>query len=49
MKFSRPLYRALYEGGGQGRQMAVDTFMEHRTQYHAIAQKMIARDLHVAD
>ena len=49
MKYVRPLYRALYESGGQGRQLAVDTFMEHRSQYHAIARKMVAKDLHVAE
>ena len=49
MKYVRPLYRALYEGGGEGRQLAVDTFMEHRSQYHAIAQKMVARDLQIAE
>ena len=49
MKYVRPLYRALYEGGGQGRQLAVDTFMEHRSEYHAIAQKMIARDLRIVE
>ena len=45
MKYIRPLYRQLYESGGEGRQMAVDTFTQHRTQYHAIAQKMVAKDL----
>ena len=49
MKYIRPLYRALYEGGGHGRQLAVDTFMEHRSQYHAIAQKMVSKDLHIAE
>ena len=49
MKYVRPLYRALYEGGGEGRQMAVDSFTKHRGQYHAIARKMVARDLKVAE
>ena len=45
MKYIRPLYRQLYEAGGQGRQLAVDTFSQHRGQYHAIAQKMVSKEL----
>ena len=49
MKYIRPLYRQLYESGGEGRQIAVDTFTKHRTQYHAIAQKMVSKDLKLVD
>lgn len=44
MKYVRPLYRALYKSV-KGKQLALDTFMEWRENYHNIAQKMIAKDL----
>lgn len=44
MKFVRPLYRALFQAGPKGKATALDTFKENRSRYHAIAQKMIARD-----
>ena len=45
MKFVRPLYRELYQRGGEARSFALDLFSKHRAQYHSIAQKMVARDL----
>ena len=45
MKYIRPLYRQLYESGEQGQQLAVDTFTAHKAMYHAIAQKMVSKDL----
>lgn len=44
MKFTRPLYRALYKSA-KGKELAVKTFKEHRNMYHNIAAKMIAKDL----
>eukprot|EP00900_Chrysochromulina_parva_P021591 jgi/Chrpa1/4065/Chrysochromulina_OHIO_Genome00014408-RA len=48
MKFVRPLYRALYGWEAQ-RELAVQTFLEHRSNYHPIAAKMLAQDLKVAE
>jgi leukotriene-A4 hydrolase len=48
MKFIRPLYQQLHKGGGVSKQAAQSTFEKHRKQYHAIAAKMIARDLELA-
>ncbi|GBG34884.1 Leukotriene A-4 hydrolase [Hondaea fermentalgiana] len=45
MKFVRPLYRELFQAGPKGRATAIETFQENRAGYHAIAAKMIARDL----
>jgi leukotriene-A4 hydrolase len=48
MKFVRPLFRDLYKSGGEkGKQLALETFAEHRSSYHAICQKMVAKDLNV--
>ena len=44
MKFTRPLYRMLYQSQ-MGRDVAVATFVEHRNSYHPICAKMVARDL----
>ena len=48
MKFVRPLYRALYGWEAQ-RELAVQTFLEHRSNYHPIAAKMLSQDLKVAE
>eukprot|EP01116_Phalansterium_solitarium_P022122 TRINITY_DN7190_c0_g2_i1.p2 TRINITY_DN7190_c0_g2~~TRINITY_DN7190_c0_g2_i1.p2 ORF type:complete len:606 (-),score=250.62 TRINITY_DN7190_c0_g2_i1:216-2033(-) len=44
MKFVRPLYRDLFRSAN-GKQLALDTFQQHRDNYHNIASKMIAKDL----
>jgi leukotriene-A4 hydrolase len=44
MKFTRPLYRALK---GFDTALARETFEKHRTSYHPICAKMVARDLEV--
>ena len=46
MKFTRPLYRALYKSK-MGKQLAVTTFLQHKDFYHPIGVKMIAQDLKV--
>ncbi|GAB5355776.1 hypothetical protein AAMO2058_000234400 [Amorphochlora amoebiformis] len=43
MKFVRPLYRLLF--GSKGKKLALDTFKSHREMYHAIAAKMLEKDL----
>ncbi len=48
MKYVRPLYRRLYRSK-IGRDIAIDTFLEHKDIYHPIAAKMIAIDLKVAN
>jgi leukotriene-A4 hydrolase len=46
MKYIRPLYRALAACPAPGsRDLALDTFRQLRASYHAIAAKMVARDL----
>ena len=47
MKFTRPLYRALYKSR-MGREIAVSTFLEHQDFYHPICVKMVAQDLKIA-
>jgi len=47
MKYVRPLYRRLYRSK-IGKNIAIDTFLEHKDIYHPIAVKMIAIDLKVA-
>eukprot|EP00808_Paulinella_micropora_P031593 g53817.t1 len=49
MKFVRPLYRLLFAAGQKGRAEALRTFKEHKQGYHSVAQKMIARDLGLAE
>ena len=45
MKFVRPIYKQLFAGDAEFQKLAVDTFTKHRQSYHAICQKMVARDL----
>jgi leukotriene-A4 hydrolase len=47
MKFTRPLYRALYKSK-IGKDLAVSTFLKHKDFYHPICVKMVAQDLKVA-
>jgi len=47
MKYIRPLFRDLYESDGKGRTFGVELFKTIGKQYHSIAQKMVARDLHL--
>jgi len=59
MKFVRPLYRELFKVISDlyalshlsqmpgGADVAKSTFLEHRSQYHAIASSLIAKDLGV--
>ncbi|EGC29991.1 leukotriene A4 hydrolase [Dictyostelium purpureum] len=42
MKFVRPLYRELNKVNPQ---LAKDTFIKHKSQYHIIASKMVSKDL----
>jgi len=44
MKFVRPLYRLLFDSP-EGKKLALETFQARRKNYHAIAAKMIAKDL----
>lgn len=44
MKYVRPLYQQLY-ASTIGKQLAIDTFLQHQKFYHPIATKMIASDL----
>jgi len=46
MKFVRPLYRALYLWEAH-RELAVETFVANRSNYHPIAAKMLAQDLQI--
>jgi leukotriene-A4 hydrolase len=45
MKFVRPLYRALRDASDSYKQLALQTFAEHKAKYHPIARKMVATDL----
>ena len=47
MKFTRPLYRALFNST-MGKQVAVDTFTANAAAYHPICSKMLRRDLKLA-
>lgn len=47
MKYCRPIYRALYANEAT-RQLAIETFKEHKGFYHPKAAAMIAKDLHLA-
>jgi len=47
MKFVRPLYRELNKQGGDAPKLAKETFVKHRDSYHAIASRLIAKDLGV--
>merc|ERR1711904_356228 len=44
MKFTRPMYRALK---GYDATLARDTFLKHKSSYHPICGKMVAKDLDV--
>lgn len=46
MKFTRPLYRALYKSK-MGKGLAVSTFLANKDFYHPICVKMVAQDLQV--
>jgi leukotriene-A4 hydrolase len=48
MKFTRPLYRALYKSA-MGKRVAVQTFVENKEIYHPICAKMVARDLELEE
>ena len=48
MKFTRPLYRALYKSR-MGREVAISTFLAHKDFYHPICVKMVAHDLKVSE
>ena len=45
MKYVRPLYKAMSQGGPMGRKIAIDVFLRNRDFYHPIAAKLIASDL----
>lgn len=47
MKFTRPLYRALYKSR-MGQELAVSTFLANKDFYHPICVKMVAQDLKVS-
>jgi len=47
MKFTRPLYRALYRSK-MGRKLALSTFLENEQMYHPICQKMVRKDLEIS-
>mmetsp|Transcript_43188 Transcript_43188/g.101269 ORF Transcript_43188/g.101269 Transcript_43188/m.101269 type:complete len:189 (-) Transcript_43188:30-596(-) len=44
MKFTRPLYRALFNSK-MGKDIAIKTFLKNRSKYHSICVKMVSRDL----
>ncbi|KAI8890225.1 leukotriene A-4 hydrol [Backusella circina FSU 941] len=44
MKFVRPLYRQLHEAKN-GAQLAVDTYLAHKSFYHPIAAQLIEKDI----
>lgn len=44
MKFIRPLYRALFSNGEEGRRLAESSFAKFSSGYHNIASKMIQQD-----
>jgi leukotriene-A4 hydrolase len=45
LQYLRPLYRALWRSGPQGKQLALDTFAKVGDKYHPIARKMVETDL----
>lgn len=48
-RFLRPLYRAMYNSkSGAAKQVALETYAEHKDNYHPIAAKMVAVDLKLA-
>jgi leukotriene-A4 hydrolase len=44
MKFVRPLYRLLHQAKN-GAQLAVDTYLQHKSFYHPIAAQLIEKDI----
>lgn len=44
MKFVRPLYRLLHQAKN-GSQLAVDTYLKHKSFYHPIAAQLIEKDI----
>ncbi|KAM8973971.1 leukotriene A-4 hydrolase [Pelodytes ibericus] len=46
MKFTRPLYRALYNFD-KARDLAVSTFMKNRSSMHPVTELLVAKDLHI--
>ncbi|CAO3628229.1 unnamed protein product [Mucor hiemalis] len=47
MKFVRPLYRLLHQANN-GAQLAVDTYLKHKSFYHPIAAQLIEKDIGLA-
>lgn len=47
MKFVRPLYRLLHQAKN-GAQLAVDTYLQHKSFYHPIAAQLIEKDIGLA-
>eukprot|EP00475_Leptophrys_vorax_P037942 TRINITY_DN6605_c0_g3_i1.p2 TRINITY_DN6605_c0_g3~~TRINITY_DN6605_c0_g3_i1.p2 ORF type:complete len:668 (+),score=206.65 TRINITY_DN6605_c0_g3_i1:120-2006(+) len=45
MKFTRPLYREVAKVSPEAKALAVDVFTKHRSFYHSICEKMVAKDL----
>ncbi|KAJ1957506.1 Leucyl aminopeptidase yscIV, partial [Linderina pennispora] len=45
MKYTRPLYRALAKSGPKGKELAEATFAKHRSFYHPICTRLVAKDL----
>jgi leukotriene-A4 hydrolase len=45
LQYLRPLYRALWRSGPEGKQLALDTFAKVGDKYHPIARKMVETDL----
>lgn len=44
MKFVRPLYRLLHQAKN-GAQLAIDTYLQHKSFYHPIAAQLIEKDI----
>lgn len=49
MKFTRTLYRDLFNGGDEARKIALDTFKATCDALHPICRKMVERDLKLAE
>lgn len=47
MKYCRPVFRELFNCGGDARQLALSVFEQHASFYHPIAAAMIRKDLHL--
>jgi hypothetical protein len=46
-QYLRPLYRALYRSGPEGKAVALDTFKAASHTYFPVAAKMVEADLHL--